>query len=151
MYTVTEIEDALLETLEADKTLSGYVKTFTILPALDEDTLSRLILQFPAVGVVSTSGNYSYMTSNVQQETGDFSLICFNRNLRSPLSSVTGAEGEYGVWDMIDHCRAAILPGSIGTEALNVMDCLAKRRVLLFAGAKWAAAALEIEVKWRSI
>jgi hypothetical protein len=87
--------------------------------------------------------------SNVQQETGTFLVLCFNRNLRSPVDMVRGGTaGEKGVWHMIDDCRSALLAGSIG---LTIIDCLAMRRNLLFAGEAFACASLEVELKWRNL
>lgn len=148
-YRVDEIEDAILATLQADETLAGYVKAFIPVPSLDPDDLEKIIRQFPTIGVISPRGSYDYSISNVQDEDGLFSVLCFNRNLRSPVAAMRGgAAGEKGLWHLVDDCRAAFKSGPLAT-----IDALATplRRQLLFAGSKWAAASLEVQVRWRYI
>lgn len=149
MLRIDEIEDAILDTLRADLTLAEYVRIFTPVPSLEVEQLQKLIVQFPAVAVISSRGVYDYALSNVQQETGTFLVLCFNRNLRSATASLRSeAFGEKGLWDLVNDCRAALLPGNIGS---GIIECMVTRRDLLFAGEKWAAAALEVECMWRNL
>ncbi len=147
MLKVWEIENAILDTLRADETLSGYVKAFEVLPDMDEETLKKLIMQFPAVGVFSPEGDYRYMSGSVEEETGFFLVLCFHRNVRSP-SAARGAELEKGIWDLVGDCKRVLLTGSLGVD---VKDCLPLRRRLLWSSRTWAAASLEVEVRWRNL
>ena len=145
---IDQIEDALLSILRADPALAGYVRTFAVIPSLDEAVLERTFKQFPAIGAVSTEGAYEYAMNGVQDERGTFQILCINRNLRSPVDALRGgAAAEKGLWHMIDDCRAALLAAP--DLGLPGVDCLPKRRSLLHSGDKWSAAALEIDVKWR--
>ncbi|MCE5335253.1 MAG: DUF1834 family protein [Desulfobacteraceae bacterium] len=148
MYRVDEIEDAILATLQADATLSGYVRQFLVMPSLDEERLKTLLTQFPAIGVIAQSGDYSYAMSAAQDETGTFAILCFNRNLRSPVAALrSGAGGEKGIWEIVEDCRRAILANP--ALGLTGVDCLGKRRQLIFAGESFATASLEVEARWR--
>lgn len=150
MHTVTEIEDAILTTLQEGCKIAGYVKTFTHIPSLDQATLERIFRLMPAIGVISDEGVYDYSIGSRQQETGSFAILCFNKNMRSPAASSHGITArEHGVWDMIEDCRRIILPGAL--TGVTIIDCIARRRKLLYAGEKGAAAALEVEVKWRNL
>jgi len=149
MYKVSEIENAILEVLAADETLASYVRAFMPLPSLDEEALKNVIRQFPAIGVISQGGTYDYASSNVQTETGSFLILCFNRNLRSPVAMVRGTEDEKGLWDLVDDCRRVILAGNL--DDVNLLECIARRRMLLFAGEHFAVAALEVEAQWRNL
>jgi hypothetical protein len=149
VYTIADIEDAILDTLKADTVLKAYVKTFSPIPALDQATLEKTFRQLPAIGVISDEGTYEYAIGSKQQDTGSFAILCFHKNVRSLTSAMRGGtSSEKGVWDMIDDCRRVILPGAL--SGVTIIDCLARRRKLLYAGEKGAAAALELEVKWRN-
>jgi phage gp37-like protein len=147
MLRVDEIEDAILAKLQGNSALASYVRTFTVIPSLDEESLTALIKKFPAIGVISQRGTYDYALSSVEQETGMFAVLCFNRNLRSAVAAVRGSGSEKGVWEVIEDCRRTLLGGL----DVDVIDCLPVRRVLLWAGEKWAAASLEVQVTWRNL
>lgn len=148
MYTINTIEDAILSILQADTTLASYVNTFTPVNSLDEASLKEIIIRSPAIGVISTSGNYSYAMSNVQLETGLFIVLCVNKNLRSPIASLHGSTTDKGAWDMVEDCRKVLVDAELG---LNIIDCLPLARRLLNATSTWAITSLELEVKWRDL
>ena len=159
MYSTTEIEDAILATLRADADLAAYVKLFTPIPSLEENVLSKLIVQFPAIGVISPGGTYEYVSMRprgIQVETGRFDVLCFNRNLRSLTAPLRGgAAGEKGLWDAIEDCRRILSyglyqdDGAGGLEAMpDIRSCLPRRRTLLLSGDPFTAASLELEIKW---
>ena len=144
MYRVDEIEDAILGTLQADSELSSYVKIFVAIPTLDEKTLESTIANYPAIGVLSSRSTYDYATSGIQTETAVVSILCFNRNLRSPTAAT---RGERGLWAMVDDCNRVVRSG--GIVGVNVLDWIARRRELIYSGERFSCAALEVEVKWR--
>ena len=158
MYKTTDIEDAILATLRADSDLSAYIKLFTPIPSLQQSVLERVLVQFPALGVISPGGSYEYVSlrpRGIQTETGRFVVICFNRNLRSLTAPIRGgATGEKGLWDMIEDCRRVLSAGLYaddgdgGLEAMAITSCLPRRRELLFDEPSFAAASLEVDVKW---
>jgi phage gp37-like protein len=160
MYRTTEIEDAILATLRADAALAAYVRLFTPIPSLQEESLEKLIVQFPAIGAVASSGSYDYLSARprgIQVETGLFAVLCFNRNLRSPVAAMRGGTAtEKGVSEMIEDCRRILSKGlyqddgSGGLTVMNVASCLPRRWTILFGGDPYpfAAASLEVEIKW---
>lgn len=148
MLTVTEIEDGILATLQADATLAGYCKAFLPIPTLDEASLRKLVMQFPSIGVIGNEGAYDYQLSSVAEDAGTFLVLCFNRSLRSRTASSRGSGEEPGVWDLVEDARRILTGSTLGLA--GVVDALPVRRNLLFAGDQWAAAALEVEVRWRS-
>lgn len=146
---IDEAEDAVLQALQADPTLTSEVKTWMAMPAMDEETLARLVRQYPAVGVVSPDGEYDYKTGSVQNETATILVLCIHRNLRSPTAALRGgADGEVGAWELLDRCRAVLLNWAPGS---SILECLPVRRSLLFVGDKWSAVSLEIKVLIRTV
>lgn len=146
MYTVIEIEDAILATLKASA-LNTYVKDFFPVPSLDEKTVSTILKRSPSIGVMAGNGTYGPEMSGKQDETGIFAIMAFNKNLRSPSASLRGGgSGEPGCWDMIDDARNVLKNSKLGLE---IIDCHPVSRAYLFSGKDGAACALEIEVKWR--
>lgn len=160
MYRTSEVEDAILATLRVDAALAVYVRLFTPIPSLKKESLDKLIVQFPAIAVAASGGTYEYVSARphgIQMETGLFHILCFNRNLRSPVAAMRGgAAGEKGISEMIEDCRRILSKGlyqddgSGGMAALSIASCLPRRWKLLFAGEPFpfAVASLEVEVKW---
>ncbi|MEM5788997.1 MAG: hypothetical protein AAGU11_16920 [Syntrophobacteraceae bacterium] len=150
MYLVTQIEDAILATLQADPTLAGYVRIYVPMPSLQEEVLAAQIVQFPAIGVLSPSGEYGYLSDSVQIESGLYEVLCFMKNLRSLTAPIRGgAPGEKGLWDMVEDCRRALLGKLRDADGrvLYVSSCRPVRRSLLFSGDPFSAASLQVEVK----
>ena len=145
-YLITEIEDGILATLQADSDLASVV-TWEVLTDLRRETWQRLIRRYPAIGVLSQQGSYDYSIPSVQDETGTFAVICIHRNLRAASDALRGSTGEIGVWDMIDACRNALLNSTLGK--MELINCVPVRRQLLFAAGDWAAASLDVEIMWR--
>jgi len=99
--------------------------------------------------VISEEGVYDYAVGYQQTDRGIFAVLCFAKNMRSPVAGMRGGiASEKGVWDMIDDCRQVLLTGTL--TGVTTLDCLTKRRKLIYAGDRGAVAALEIEVQWRS-
>jgi phage gp37-like protein len=146
---IDEAENAVLGALQADPTLASMVKTWMAMPAMDEETLARLVRQYPAVGVISPDGEYDYRTGSIQNETATILVLCIHRNLRSPTAALRGgAEGETGAWEILDLCRAVLLDWAPGS---SILKCLPVRRSLLFVGDKWSAVSLEIKIIIRTV
>ena len=146
MYSVTQIENALLDTLKTDPALAGYVKAFEPLPSTDEDAIRQILLKAPAIGSLPGPGTFSDEMGGKQDETGTFILIAFNRNLRKVTASLRGDATAPGCWDMIDDVRRVLKQTKLG---LAIIDCTPKSRDLLFADKEGAACALTVEIKWR--
>lgn len=161
MYAIKEIEDAILATLRGDSDLAAYIKAFVPLPSLKQEALKKVVHMFPSIGIISTSGRYEQGIGGRITETGKFSVICFNRNVRSPTAALRGvdldgsAADAKGVWDMVEDCRDALLLSNLGlltedgTAVINY--CLAVSRRLIFSGDDFSAAELEIEVEWDNL
>jgi phage gp37-like protein len=148
MYSVSEIEDAILATLQSDGTLSSYVRLFTPINLLTEKSIKEIITATPAIGVMSAGGNYDYRMSNLTQDTGIFTILCINKNLRTKVASLHGSEdGEKGAWSMLEDCRLALVDSKLG---LSIIDCLPIRRRIVLATETWAIVSLEVEIKWRT-
>lgn len=146
MLTATEIEDGILETLRADEGLASYCRVFQPIPSLDPEQLEKLFTVFPAVGVIAGGGDYVYHSSLMVEDRGLFYVLCFQRNLRGETAAVHGDGLEVGVWEMVEDCRRALSGGTLSLA--GVMGAVPQARRLLFAGDKWAAASLEVLVRW---
>ena len=146
MYTVTEIEDAILATLRADATLNGYVKVFEPLPSVDDKDIRHILLRAPAIGTMPGPGTFGDEMTGKMDETGTFIVLAFNRNLRKITASLRGDDASPGCWDMIDDARRVLKDTRLG---LSIIDCTPRSRDLLFANKDGAACALNVEIKWR--
>ena len=146
MYTVTEIEDALLATLADDATLKAYVKAFEALPSLDEADIRGLLVRSPAIGTMPGPGSFGNDVVGKMDESGTFVVIAFNQNLRKASASLRGDATSKGCWDMIEDARRVLGDTKLG---LSIIDCTPRSRDLLFANKDGAACALTVEIKWR--
>lgn len=146
MYTVTQIEDAILETLADDPTLAAYVKTFEPLPSTDAKDIRNILGRAPAIGTMPGPGAFGDEMTGRMDETGTFIVLAFNKNLRKITASLRGDDSDPGCWDMIDDARRVLKDTNLG---LSIIDCTPKSRDLLFANKEGAACALRLEIKWR--
>lgn len=142
------IEDAIIGKLEADPTLSGYVKTVDRLPWDRLEELEKLVYNYPALLVSYSGGDDLTDQTAVLDHVGVFSVVCVDRNLRTPSAAATGGtQSEKGVYDLLKdvlnalHFEELAVDGFISMKSLGADPVAADDRVIVFAR--------DFEVRWR--
>ncbi len=114
MYTITQIEDAILATLrdnlpnvETCESLGEFLSS-----NIEEDRL--LSLRRPAVYVIYERGRYSHKMSGVQQRDMIFRVVAMLENLRGDAAARRGAASEAGAYDVLESIRAALTGNQCG-------------------------------------
>ena len=146
-YTVEEIEDGIVETLEADSTLSGYVKTFERMPWDRIGELEKILKQYPAIVVAYAGGEDDTDNYNVCDHAGRFAVLCAHKSVRSPSAAARGpVEGEKGVFDMLGDVLSCLNFSGLG---LDIIRCRSLRVRAVAATPSLTIFSREFEVTWR--
>jgi phage gp37-like protein len=146
MYSVARIETAILETLAADSQLAALVRQWEVLPDLDDETIAGLLKLVPAVVVMASAGDLARDLNAAHDQSGDFVVLAFTRNLRQPGAAAHGTDTETGCWEIIEHCRRTLRSTDLG---LAIIDCRPVRWQLIYSNKTGAACGLQVNVKWR--
>ncbi len=147
--TVEDVENGLLDALRDDPDLASKVRSFSVLPDLGQEEIAKLVHRFPSLAVISLEGAWEENATSVQQESGTFAVLCFNRNLRAPSAALRGGTpAESGVYDLVDGVRSVLSrDGALHLEGL--MKCRPLKRRLVRADGAMAVCSVEVEVTWR--
>lgn len=113
MYTIGQIEDAILERLQDQLT---YLKTCDSLGEYLRDTVEDITIRFPATYVVYEGGIFSHEMSGVQDREMTFSVIAMAKNLRGDREARHGKGAEKGAYEMIEDARAALTNYACGLD-----------------------------------
>ena len=147
-YTIGEIEDGILSTLQAAE-MGAYLRTLETWGAGLEDRIAKRAVLIPACYVVFLGGNLAGLAGGGQDfAPGRFGVIVLARNLRGERAARRGGPGptEMGTYEMIDDARAALHNSTLG---LDILDCRARRIEPLDLGPSYAAYMVELEIEWR--
>lgn len=146
-YSIEQIEDAIVSTLQADETLAGYVKTFERMPWENLDDLVKLLRQYPAIVVSYAGGDDDTGNFSVTDHAGRYAVMCAHKNVRSPSAAVRGPiTGEKGVYDMLKDVHSAINFSKLG---LDIIRCRSLRVRRVAATKTLTIFSREFEVTWR--
>ena len=100
MYTIEEIEDAVIATLEPLKGTLGVRTVKSYQGELEEDDIKKLIALFPAIYVVY--GGSRFVTSGRRVvETMTWHFFVCDKNLRSEEEARKGGAGNPGTYAML--------------------------------------------------
>jgi phage gp37-like protein len=146
-YSIEEIEDAIMSTLAADKTLAGYVKTFERMPWDRINELSNILKQYPAIVVVYKGGSDNNNIYSVCDHAGVFAVLCAHKNVRSPSAAASGpVSGEKGVYAMLGDVLSALNFSKIG---LDIISCISIGVRAVGATQSLTIFSREFEIIWR--
>lgn len=113
MYTITDIENAIVEQL---KTQLTYLQTCKSLgEALTHDA-ADLAVQTPAAYVVYEGGRYSHVISGKQDRSMNFAVIVVAKNLRGEEESRRGQGTTKGAYDILDDARECLSNNAVGLD-----------------------------------
>lgn len=148
-YTIGEIEDGLLTTLQASA-MGAYCQTFETLGA--EELAAKQIIRTPAVFAVFNEGALSDLAGGAQDmDPARFVIIVVSRNLRGDQAQRRGGPGptEVGTYEMMEHVRKALHNSDLG---LNIEGCSVRGFSRIELGKQFAAFAAygaAVDVTWR--
>ncbi len=146
-YSIEEIEDAIVSTLENDATLAGYVKTFSRLPWNMINELEKILKKYPALVVAYRGGTDNNDNYAVSDHAGLFAILCSNKNVRSPSAASRGiTAGEKGIYDMLKDVLNAL---NFSTLGLDIIRCKTMGIRVISATDNLTIFSREVEVTWR--
>jgi len=145
-YSIEEIEDAMVSTVQNDETLSGYIKIFERMPWDRIMDLEKILKQYPAIIVAYRGGNDNNKYP-VCDHAGVFAVLCAHKNVRSPSAAARGpVSGEKGVYDMLGDVFSALQFSNLG---LSIISCISKGVRAVSATQSLTIFSREFEVTWR--
>ena len=89
---IADIETGLLAAIQADETLSGYLRTLESYSGQLEHDLGHLPWRFPAVFVMFSGAQYKPLTQFEEEADFTFSLLCVAQTLRGNATARRGSE-----------------------------------------------------------
>lgn len=114
MYTITEIEDAIIEALEASD-MAGYCKkidSFQIEGGDLEEQIRIFAGQLPCVLVTYVGGEYIHPPSRQEREMTFSILVC----AQSQRGGGEARRGTVGTYKMLDDLRTALTGTRVGLD-----------------------------------
>ena len=146
-YSIEDIEDAILTTLQEDKTLAAYIKTFERMPWDNITELGKILKQYPAIVVTYKGGVDDNDIYSVCDHAGVFAVLCAHKNVRSPSAAANGpVSGEKGVYAMLGDVLSALNFSKIG---LDISSCISKGVRAVGATQSLTIFSREFEIIWR--
>ena len=140
-YTVTEIEDAIINTIKASSDMN-YIKTVDRMPLEDKNLAQKLIFKYPAVLVIYTGGIDSLTVYPTIDHTGKFSIWCADKSVRR----VSAAS--VGVYQMLNDLLDVLHGSDLG---LNIQDCISTGTSFIDADEKITIFSRDFDIIWRYI
>lgn len=134
---IDEIEQALIDAINADATISGYIKSNQV-HILSERTLNfesgQLVVVPPAILIFYAGGAHESLeaTKTLYRHRGRYFLIAAAQNLRGAKEAKLGGVGsEKGAYDVIEDLRLLFagkelsLPSSTGVKPICILGDVA--------------------------
>lgn len=135
---IDELEQAVIDAIKADATLSGYLKTVAALSRSNLDfSTERFIGVPPMVLVFYAGGEHESrnVVANAYRHPARFTLYAAASNLRSDDAGRRGALGEKGCYDLLDDLRQLFagteltLPSNSGVKPYATLGAVAPAQI----------------------
>jgi len=128
MYTITEIEDAIIETLKASA-MGSYCKkidSYQIEGGDLEDQIRIFAMQLPCALVIYSSGDFVHHPNKQQDKEMIFSILVCAQSMRGGGESRRGTVGTY---KMLDDLRSTLTGQRVGLTIDPLMPVNEKAEV----------------------
>ena len=128
MYTITEIEDAIIETLKASA-MGSYCKkidSYQIEGGDLEDQIRIFAMQLPCALVIDSSGDFVHHPNKQQDKEMIFSILVCAQSMRGGGESRRGTVGTY---KMLDDLRSTLTGQRVGLTIDPLMPVNEKAEV----------------------
>jgi len=145
MYTITEIEDAIIATLKVSE-MGAYCKkidSYQIEGGDLEEQIRLFAGQLPCVLVVYSGGDFEHLLSGVQDKSMTFSILLCAQSLRGKGEA---RRGLVGVYQMLDDLRSALTNNVL---ALNIDPLLPTREAAEVNTKNFSAYSMEFKTRCR--
>jgi len=137
MYTITEIENAIVTALDADP-INTYAKTIESYDGQLEQEIGKTLLILPAVLPVFAGDRFTEASGSntVYNRICDWDVLVAFRNLRGESATRRGVSGasEIGIYEALDDVRSKLVGENLGLE-IEPFRILWRRRILASARA----------------
>ncbi len=120
MYTVTQIEDAIIATLKAS-VMDGYcnkIDSYQVEAGDLEDQIRIFAGQLPCALIMYSGGEFVHHPNRQQEEEMTFSILVCGQSLRGGGQARRGAVGTY---QMLDDLRATLTGNKCGLTITGLM------------------------------
>jgi phage gp37-like protein len=111
VYTITQIEDAMITRLESQM---SYLRTCEPLAEYLKTEISDKTLLFPAAYVCYVGGTYHNRTGGTQDREMIFAVVVMARSFRNEEAARHGQGTEKGVYDLLEDARDALSGQTLG-------------------------------------
>jgi phage gp37-like protein len=145
MYTITEIEDAIISTLKGS-TMNSYCKkidSYQIEGGDLEEQIRLFAGQLPCLLVVYSGGEFEHLLSGVQDKSMTFSILLCAQSLRGKGEARRGLVGAY---QMLDDLRFVLTNNVL---ALNIDPMLPTREATEINTKNFSAYSMEFKTRCR--
>ena len=147
MYTITEIEDAIITTLKASE-MGAYCKKIDSYQIEGSDLEEQIRLfsgQLPSLLIVYSGGEFNHFLSGIQDKSITFSILVCAQSLRGKGEPRRGLAGAY---QMLDDLRKALTNNNLG---LNIDPLLPVREAAEINTKMFSAYSMEFKTSCRFI
>lgn len=115
MYTITQLEDAIISALEALKTSHGVRAVKTYGSELDEGDIKKTAAQVPAVYLVYGGSDYAAHGGR-KVEQPRFHVLVLDKSLRAEEEARRGGAQNPGVYALLNAVRDVLCGKQLGLE-----------------------------------
>ena len=119
-YTITQIEDAIIDALKKSE-MGSYCKkidSYQIEGKDLEDQIRIFAGRLPCALVVYSKGDYSHSPGRRQDKEMTFQILVCSESLRSPNEP---RRGETGTYKMLEDLRAALTGNNLGLDIIPLL------------------------------
>jgi len=145
MYTITEIEDAIISTLKSSD-MNSYCKkidSYQIEGGDIEEQIRIFAGQLPCLLIIYSGGEFSHFLSGVQDKPMTFSILVCAQSLRGKGEARRGLVGAY---QMLDDLRKTLTNKNLG---LNIDPLLPVREAAEVNTKNFSAYSMEFKTRCR--
>ncbi len=121
MYTIEQIEDAIIAALAPLKVSLGIREIKSYQGELEEADLKKMAGNFPAIYVVYGSSGYVAHGARKQEKMG-FELFVCDKTLRVEAEARRGGAKNPGTYRMLRECRSLITGKNLGLAELTPIE-----------------------------
>lgn len=139
-YTVTQIEEAIINTIKNDGNISAYIRTVDRMPIEDRALVKKLIFNYPAMIVMYAGGN-DLANYSALDHTGKFTIWCVDKSVRKI------SDASVGVYQMLNDVLNALHDTKLGLQ--DVISVISTGTSFEDADEKITIYSRDFEIKWR--
>jgi len=145
MYTITEIEDAIINVLKASE-MGAYCKkidSYQIESGDLEEQIRLFAMQLPCVLIIYSEGSFIEQMSGIQDKEMTFSILACAQSMRGDGQA---RRGNIGTYKMLDDLRKTLTGNTL---TLNIHPMLPTREAAEINTKNFSAYSMEFKTRCR--